>query len=531
MRDSSDVGGRGRFLDQPGSLDRGPAPVWSVSALPPATCSHPGRPAGTGTVVRPAEDDPTITETPAVLSDALWRGRFGADPATLGRTIHVDARTYTVVGVAPRDFHGPQSRRVDLWVPLRAVAADFVGKDWESTRNMYWMRMLALRKAGVSPALARERASDVHHRANRAAQEGDSLTTRFRVLVPARGQHRARTRGGIQEQAGWAVVPGAGGHVLTGGRHRASIVREPGKLLPSRASRRRREIAVRIAMGRARPARATAPDRDRAAVLVGGGPPSCSPTGPAHAQHAVIERGWTLHPSTRVRVHLGSALRRRRGRPGASLVASRQDSRAPQERDARRRTSHPPPAHAPGGAGRACGAPGRRRPVRAFAPERGSLRLGYDADNVLVANIDVTSSRRRAPSSTSSAGGGGPRAPASRRGIAIRRHDTLRPSWATDFFIPGRDSPSELGRRPIRERRTRSSGDDGHARGPARVRAHRRQGRRTVAVVSQFMAERSGRARAPKVIGRGRYVALHLCGWRSRTPIATTSRNIGGSPY
>ena len=67
-----------------------------------------------------AENAPLV----AILSDGLWRRRFGADHATVGRTIHLDGRSYTVVGVAPPSFTllPPSSvfpSHVDVWVPLQ----------------------------------------------------------------------------------------------------------------------------------------------------------------------------------------------------------------------------------------------------------------------------------------------------------------------------------------------------------------------------------------------------------------------------
>ena len=64
-------------------------------------------------------DDTTV----AVLSDRYWRGRFGADPSIVGRTIAIDRLPFTVIGVAPPAFGGllvGGSR--DLWVPLRALS-------------------------------------------------------------------------------------------------------------------------------------------------------------------------------------------------------------------------------------------------------------------------------------------------------------------------------------------------------------------------------------------------------------------------
>src|SRR5262249_62124906 len=54
-----------------------------------------------------------------VLSDALWRRRFEADPAVLGRSLTLDGEPYTVIGVAARGFQFPlDTGRVALFLPL-----------------------------------------------------------------------------------------------------------------------------------------------------------------------------------------------------------------------------------------------------------------------------------------------------------------------------------------------------------------------------------------------------------------------------
>jgi len=56
----------------------------------------------------------------AMLSYSLWRSRFGGDPSIVGRTIRVDARPATVIGVMPEGFSYP--RNEDLWVPSTTIA-------------------------------------------------------------------------------------------------------------------------------------------------------------------------------------------------------------------------------------------------------------------------------------------------------------------------------------------------------------------------------------------------------------------------
>src|SRR5207247_4650667 len=76
-----------------------------------------------------------------VLSEGLWRSRFGGDPGIVGRIIQLDAQPFTVVGVVPADFQGipPAS----LWT----VWAELPGMD--ARRNRF-MRVIGRLKPGVA---------------------------------------------------------------------------------------------------------------------------------------------------------------------------------------------------------------------------------------------------------------------------------------------------------------------------------------------------------------------------------------------
>jgi putative ABC transport system permease protein len=65
---------------------------------------------------RPGADGVTV------ISHALWQRRFGGDREVVGRSITIDGRTLTVIGVASRDFHFPE--RADIWMPVSHDAAD-----------------------------------------------------------------------------------------------------------------------------------------------------------------------------------------------------------------------------------------------------------------------------------------------------------------------------------------------------------------------------------------------------------------------
>ena len=79
-----------------------------------------------GRVFDMSDYDPGIA-TVAVISDGLWRRRFGADPAVLGRRIRIDNDMYSIIGVAPRSFRHPGRTEtdVDVWAPGGWKAAPF----------------------------------------------------------------------------------------------------------------------------------------------------------------------------------------------------------------------------------------------------------------------------------------------------------------------------------------------------------------------------------------------------------------------
>jgi putative ABC transport system permease protein len=122
--------------------------VFSTLGVTPAL----GRAIGPEDVTN-AQSGPTV-----VISDALWRARFGSDPEALGRTLRVDGRPHTVVGVMPPRFAFPDG--VDLWLPLDVENpgpyrfAELIGRladgaSLEAVRARTASVMTGLRDAGV----------------------------------------------------------------------------------------------------------------------------------------------------------------------------------------------------------------------------------------------------------------------------------------------------------------------------------------------------------------------------------------------
>jgi putative ABC transport system permease protein len=97
-------------------------------------------------------DDDRLDGSPvAVMSEELWRERFGSDPAVVGRAVRLDGRETTIVGIAPRGFgipHGASVLRAQLWVPMR-----FSTRELGQRRSNFLMTMGRL-APGATPELA-----------------------------------------------------------------------------------------------------------------------------------------------------------------------------------------------------------------------------------------------------------------------------------------------------------------------------------------------------------------------------------------
>ena len=80
-----------------------------------------------------ADEDRDGRQRVVLLSDALWRGRFGADEGVLGQQVQIDGAPHTVVGVMPPDFRYPSGTH-EAWVPLVVSAAELARKETDNYR-------------------------------------------------------------------------------------------------------------------------------------------------------------------------------------------------------------------------------------------------------------------------------------------------------------------------------------------------------------------------------------------------------------
>jgi predicted permease len=176
-----------------------------------------------------------------VLSYGLWQRRFGGDPSVLGRTLDIGRGSYTVIGVAPRGFNGVDLEAVDLWAPLHAYTIERETDRWKRTRNYYWIKVIARLADGVSVEAAESEATHLHRNGRREHIDQGYYDENVRVvaapLVEARGPNASRESKVSILLAGVSLI------VLL------IACANVANLLLARSLRRRKEIAVRLALG------------------------------------------------------------------------------------------------------------------------------------------------------------------------------------------------------------------------------------------------------------------------------------------
>ena len=135
-----------RLRRQPHAPDRRRRGTHSRARRSPANSSPLLRRSPAGRARLCSEDDARARADVVVISERLWRTRFGGDPAIVGKTIPLDGKPFTVVGVVPAGFQILYES--DLWTLLTP-------KRSPEQRRMHYLQVLGRLKPGVTIEQAR----------------------------------------------------------------------------------------------------------------------------------------------------------------------------------------------------------------------------------------------------------------------------------------------------------------------------------------------------------------------------------------
>lgn len=195
-----------------------------------------------GRFFTPADDKAVGAHPVAVITHDCWQRRFGGDPNIAGKNVLVNGHSFTIIGVAAPGFHGTEiGYKTEIWFPTMMLPQIEAGRNYLDDRDTTNFFVQGRLKPGVTMAQAEAALKNI---AAQLAREFPKENEGRTVTLSPPGLFGAFMRGPMMGFAG--VLMAVVGLVLL------LACTNLANLLLARATERRKEIAIRLAIGAGR---------------------------------------------------------------------------------------------------------------------------------------------------------------------------------------------------------------------------------------------------------------------------------------